>query len=446
MATTCGEFALVAEGRRTTPVTGEEAVRIVNGFREVCAENEGRVLTSVDLSCRTYREDGVAMIAAFLTPELVKNVTTFKGDDMIAGIKEESALRILKSICDIFLACPLEIVNLSDNALGNKGLTACDSVLGQQNGLKELYLLNNGLATESMEVLEQQLAGSKELHTIRFENNMVGQVGARNFANIVRTCPKLRDIMYSQVRAGTAGSLAVCEALAENTNLRLVKLNISGGKLFSDSEQDGREAICKVLRRSPELIELDISDSELTDEGMDQVSEAILDGNASLEKLNVSENELTPACCELLANVLRQNRATLQVFQAYTNELTSEGVEILMAVYDSDDAALQVVNLNENELGHRAAVALSRVTLPAIRTVKLSGNGFVLRDVTRLENRFGDVLEELEDNDSDAEYDGELDDEEDEQVEEQVDEVNAAPQEQEDILASLTEQLGKQHL
>jgi hypothetical protein len=56
----------------------------------------------------------------------------------------------------------------------------------------------------------------------------------------------------------------------------------------------------------------------------------------------------------------------------------------------------------------------------------LSGNGFSLRDVTRLEKRFGDALEEMEDNDEDAEFDDEL---EDEEIEE---EVNEAPQHDDD--------------
>lgn len=419
-------FSLSAKGDRITPVDEDEAIRIVEQMRKVCDENAGATLTKVDLSCRTYREEGADIIASFFSPELVQNVTTFKGDDMIASVPEKPALCILKRICDIFRNSPLEVVNLSDNALGSKGLEACDSVLGQQKGLKELYLLNNGIATESMELLRDMLAGSEHLETLHFHNNMVGPEGAVHFAEIVASCPSLSDIRYTHVRAGVEGTRVVCEALVANTDFKLEKLDLSGCKLFHEEEPDGIECMCEFLRTKCEsLTHLDISDCELTDDGMIPIAEALLESAALLVSLNVAENELTAESCRLLAEALEKLLPSLQVLNCETNEMTSKGVKYLMAPFTASKVvALRILNFNTNGIGHKGAVALAQAHLPAIETVELSGNGFPLRDVTRLQTAFGDALEEMEDNYSDEDFDAELSDDEDEEIEEEQDEAN----------------------
>lgn len=142
----------------------------------------------MNLGSRTYREDGVKVLGDFFTADLVKNVTILYFDDMIAGVQTDPALTILKSICDMFVHCTVKFVDLSDNALGNRGLIACDSVLGKQNQLEGVKFENNGLAAESMAELERQLAGSEHLTTIEFENNMVGPEGADHFAGKILIC------------------------------------------------------------------------------------------------------------------------------------------------------------------------------------------------------------------------------------------------------------------
>ena len=55
-------YALVVGGERLKPVDAEEAQRIVDDLAIVVAENEGKLLNEVNLGCRSYREDGVAIL------------------------------------------------------------------------------------------------------------------------------------------------------------------------------------------------------------------------------------------------------------------------------------------------------------------------------------------------------------------------------------------------
>jgi hypothetical protein len=96
-------------------------------------------------------------------------------------------------------------------------------VLGQQrNNLEVVKFVDNGLAAESMALLEDWLAGSEHLTTLIFENQMAGSEGAMHFACIVASCPLLTTIKYAQARAGCDGACAILEAIVDNTGLNLV--------------------------------------------------------------------------------------------------------------------------------------------------------------------------------------------------------------------------------
>jgi hypothetical protein len=112
-------------------------------------------------------------------------------------------------------------------------------MLGQQwNNLEVVKFVDNGLAAESMALLEDWLAGSKHLTTHIFENQMAGSEGDTHFARIVASCPSPTTIKYAQAPAGCDGACAILEAIVDNTGLNLVSLDINGTKLFSEDEDD----------------------------------------------------------------------------------------------------------------------------------------------------------------------------------------------------------------
>jgi hypothetical protein len=129
-AATPETYALVVGGRQLVPVGAKESRRIVARLASVVAKNSGKTLIEVNLGCRTYREDGVAILKDFFHPELVKNVKILKLDDIIAGVQPDPALQILRAMCGWFEHCTIKHVDLSYNVLGNHGLEACDAILG----------------------------------------------------------------------------------------------------------------------------------------------------------------------------------------------------------------------------------------------------------------------------------------------------------------------------
>jgi hypothetical protein len=62
-------YTLEVGDDRLVPVNEEDAECIVARLEIVIAENMGNILKEVNLGCRSYREDGVAILQQFLTSE-----------------------------------------------------------------------------------------------------------------------------------------------------------------------------------------------------------------------------------------------------------------------------------------------------------------------------------------------------------------------------------------
>lgn len=79
--------------------------------------------------------------------------------DIIATLMPDEALRSLSSLSTSIGVCKhLQIVYLSDNALGTRGLAACQQLIKSQPELLTLSLANTGLSTDSIRLLQDMLA------------------------------------------------------------------------------------------------------------------------------------------------------------------------------------------------------------------------------------------------------------------------------------------------
>lgn len=83
--------------------------------------------TTISLSNKSFDNGAATKFAAYLSS--LSNVTVADISDMIAGRPEDEALRTLNIICSSLKKFELEEVDLSDNALGAKGVTECIDVL-----------------------------------------------------------------------------------------------------------------------------------------------------------------------------------------------------------------------------------------------------------------------------------------------------------------------------
>ena len=199
---------------------------------------------------------------AYIILIVLQNVTVADISDIIAGRPEEDALKTLQYISDSFNGSILEEVDVSDNALGSKGVYACKNVLIGKK-LERLYICNNGLAGETAELICKILlegGTAPPLTTLHFFNNMSGDQGAIAVAVIVKACANLQDFRFSGTRSQKNGCLHVAESLATLTTL--TRLDLSDNMF----KKEAAVVLVQGLAQQSGLVHLNLRDGGLGSE------------------------------------------------------------------------------------------------------------------------------------------------------------------------------------
>lgn len=474
-------ITLTAPGPREV-VTEERANEIISHWKsELAAAKKDSdspvVCDRVVLNNKSYTAQAATAISTFLTEEgtsddiyqqpLASTVKYVDLSDIIASRMEEEGLQVLQTICDAFLNSKLEEVDLSDNAMGSKGVTACASVLtGQSSSLERLMLCNNGLSEASMNEVADILCGGSDdgenamsggdticqrLTKIHFFNNMSGNGGCRAFARIISKCTdKLQDIRFSGTRAGREGSLFISsslEALGDKI-FNLKYLDLADNSFGSD----GGATLAKALRRCVNLTYLNLRDCVLEDDATGEVCRALWTADAPLERLDLSGNEISRKGAKAIAELLEETQSTLTLLHCEENEMTSKGVSYIAAALGKN---IQEVRFGFNECGSIGAQALITAYgeggqgWPALKSIALDGNMFPETDVEQLQECFGNKLQEMEDNDDEDDVDDNLSEDSEESEDEDEDEVKDEREyvkNKADNLDELTKAMGKTNI
>mmetsp|Transcript_60583 Transcript_60583/g.71951 ORF Transcript_60583/g.71951 Transcript_60583/m.71951 type:complete len:301 (-) Transcript_60583:610-1512(-) len=294
-------YTLVAPGEREI-VDEERAAEIVETWKKQIEEHrtQQKVCHKISLSDKSYKSEGARVIASFISSskELLQELKSADLSDIIASRMEEEGLDVLKVICDAFLEAKLEEVDLSNNAMGCKGISACASALsGQSSSLKRLSMCNNGLSEDSMNevadiLCEEHEGGSicPRLTKIHFFNNMSGNGGCQAFGRILSHCTSnLTDIRFSGTRAGREGSLTIAQSLlslartdSDKGLCNLERLDLADNTFSFDN---GGNDIAKALRRCPNIKYLNLRDCLLQDKATALVCRSPWSTDATMEHL-----------------------------------------------------------------------------------------------------------------------------------------------------------------
>lgn len=100
------------------------------------------------------------------------------------------ALDVLDILCNSLPKESLKVLDLSENALGEKGIRRLESCLRSLSCLEEISFYNNGLSELSLKLLVGMLPAAS-LTKLHFHNNMSGDGGAKAVAEILPTLDKL---------------------------------------------------------------------------------------------------------------------------------------------------------------------------------------------------------------------------------------------------------------
>mmetsp|Transcript_1875 Transcript_1875/g.4286 ORF Transcript_1875/g.4286 Transcript_1875/m.4286 type:complete len:424 (+) Transcript_1875:625-1896(+) len=397
-------------------LTSDKREALTKERAEELLKDADREAVAITLGTKSFGKDASAVAAEILRE--MKQLVHADMADIIAGRPEAEALEVLKEMCGALPATQIRTLDLSENALGEKGIRALSDVLKAMESLEEIKFMNDGLSELSIELLRDCLP-TKNLRTLQFHNNMSGPGGARAASEIISACPVLEDFRMSSSRVRPDGGLPLIKALVA-LGPQLKRVNLSDSMFDSDCT----EALVEGLPTMNEVTDLILRDTGID---KDALLDALEDPEVlpKLAVLDISGLELDAESAEKVATIVK-SRTGLRMLWMDDNELESEGAEVFAE--NASPCMLEMLSVQTNQIGQRGAVALARFALrtSTLKKLELNDNTISEVGVSKVESMLekkgrSSVLGSLDENVDDADEDEPLDDEEEEELEDAED-------------------------
>mmetsp|Transcript_20566 Transcript_20566/g.61901 ORF Transcript_20566/g.61901 Transcript_20566/m.61901 type:complete len:518 (+) Transcript_20566:140-1693(+) len=366
---------------------------------------KGSQITRIKLSTKSFNVEAAKVLGLGID-NVRGSLVDADLSDIIAGRPEDEALAALRTISEAVAAHGrLEGLNLSDNALGEKGVRAFASGLQGQAALQRLAFQNVGASIRACQAIAELVSHSQELRQLHLANNMSDDEGAAAIAELLQRAPLLEDFKMVSSRVGSDGGIALAKGLSTGTGLRRVDL--------SDNPMTGEAApaLAAMLRRHPRLKAVNLGDTSLGDDGVSAVLGGLQASASSLQEVNLSLNEVTEEGVEALGAFLGA-APHLQRLSLRENEL-EDGGAVQLAASLTALSSLQDLDLCANQIRGKGAVAITKAVagLPHLRSLLLDENEIsesaiaAIQKILAAEGKSA-VLGSLDENDADADDEG----------------------------------------
>ncbi|XP_031671317.1 NACHT, LRR and PYD domains-containing protein 3 isoform X1 [Oncorhynchus kisutch] len=245
------------------------------------------------------------------------------------------------------------------------------------SNLRELDMSNNDLNDSGVKLLSAGLGNPHcKLETLKLSGCGVTEEGCAALVSALRSNPNhLRELDLSDNHLGDSIVQHVSPRL-EDSIWRLEILSLSGCKLTEAS----CEVLASALSSSSHLRELDLSNNDLLDSGVELLFAGQGDSPCKLETLSLSGCKLTEASCEVLASALSSS-SHLRELDLSNNDLLDSGVKLLFAGRGDSPCKLETLRLAFCEVTEEGCASLVSA---------LKSNPSHLRELDLSYNHLGD--------------------------------------------------------
>lgn len=394
----CSVVEKVGTKIKVSSDSDEACFDISKGPRAFIEEDEARILlsplkvpgnsyTKICFSNRSFGL-GAAQVAGPILASIMNQLKEVDLSDFVAGRPEAEALEVMKSFSEALEGSCLKYLNISDNALGEKGVRAFGKLLHSQTCLEELYLMNDGISKEAAEAVCELVPHTEKLRVLHFHNNMTGDEGAIAISEILKRCPQLENFRCSSTRVGSEGGVALAEATAQCRNLKKLDLrdNIFGA--------EAGVKLSEALDEHEHLTEVYLSYLNLEDDGAIAIANTLKKTAPLLRVLEMAGNDITAETAPSLAACISEKKSLVKL-NLSENHLKDEGAILISKAFSYDHKQLKEVDMSQNSL-RRAGVrtlAQALVNLPALLNV--DGNFISEEGIDELKGIYKQCLDKL---------------------------------------------------
>ncbi|XP_066512286.1 NACHT, LRR and PYD domains-containing protein 3-like [Hoplias malabaricus] len=227
--------------------------------------------------------------------------------------------------------------NLSKNS--NESL--CSVLKSPNSSLKELDLSNNDLQDSGVEKLSAALKSSHcKLETLRLTVCKLGEKSCEDLGSVLLVNSSLKELDLSNNDLQDSGVEKLSAAL-KSSLCKLETLRLTVCKLGEKSCED----LGSVLLVNSSLKELDLSNNDLQDSGVEKLSAALKSSLCKLETLRLSFCLVTEEGCAFLASALSSNTSHLKELDLSYNHPGDTGVKLLSVKLEDPHCRLDTLRL-----------------------------------------------------------------------------------------------------
>ncbi|KAL0772128.1 hypothetical protein Bca101_037279 [Brassica carinata] len=281
-----------------------------------------------------------AKVAVSVLSSIKHQLTEVDLSDFVAGRPEAEALQVMNMFSSALEGSKLRFLDLSDNALGEKGIRAFASLIKSQRDLEELYLMNDGISEDAARAVRDLLPSTAKIRDFRCSSTRIGSEGGVALAEALESCSRLkkldlRDNMFGVQGRGNRGALV-------NSAPSLRVLELAGNDITLQST--GKLAACIASKQC--LSKLNLSENELKDEGTILIAKALDEGHDQLTEVDLSTNMMRRAGARALAQTVLKKH-TFKLFNINGNFISEEGVDEVNDMFKDSPEKLGLLDDND---------------------------------------------------------------------------------------------------
>ncbi|KAL0668217.1 hypothetical protein Bca4012_030921 [Brassica carinata] len=301
-----------------------------------------------------------AKVAVSVLSSIKHQLTEVDLSDFVAGRPEAEALQVMNMFSSALEGSKLRFLDLSDNALGEKGIRAFASLIKSQRDLEELYLMNDGISEDAARAVRDLLPSTAKIRDFRCSSTRIGSEGGVALAEALESCSRLKKLDLRDNMFGVQGGIALAQTLSVLTELTeiymrrgnrgalvnsapsLRVLELAGNDITLQST--GKLAACIASKQC--LSKLNLSENELKDEGTILIAKALDEGHDQLTEVDLSTNMMRRAGARALAQTVLKKH-TFKLFNINGNFISEEGVDEVNDMFKDSPEKLGLLDDND---------------------------------------------------------------------------------------------------
>ncbi|XP_051749362.1 NACHT, LRR and PYD domains-containing protein 3-like isoform X7 [Ctenopharyngodon idella] len=269
--------------------------------------------------------------------------------------------------------CKLETIKLNNCELTEKSCSVLATVLSSKTILKELNLNNSRLLNLGVKQICEGLKNPVcELKILKLSDCSITEEGYKALASALRSNPShLIELDLTRKDPGQSGVKELTDLLQDpNCQLKL--------RFLSPAADEACEYVRGIVGKNPLLLrELNLSERELGDTGVNQIAALLKDKHCKLNTLILCRCSIKEKQCFILTSSLKSNLSHLRELNLSGNKLGDSGGKHLCDVLKDSHSKLERLRLTCCEMTNEgcSAVTSALKSNPShLRELDLSGN------------------------------------------------------------------------